>query len=111
MKRKIYCKNCKWYQKYYSELYCTTTGCFVLQQGNPFFYKKNLDFEGNIIYIPKNSRLRNKIIDEYNIKNVKDATKLNQNFNCPFYKRKWWKFWVKPKRGPKNLLIELLKEK
>lgn len=25
----------------------------------------------------------------------RSSAPFNQNYDCPYYKRKWWKFWVK----------------
>lgn len=28
-------------------------------------------------------------------KRIKDCSDFNKNYDCQYYKRKWWKFWIK----------------
>lgn len=68
---KIYCKNCKWDRDFsaYNK-----------------FQKKYCNYIiKNIGYYRGEQRRLSTV--EY----------LNKNNDCPFYKRKWWKFWVKDK--------------
>ena len=72
---KVYCKNCKNFIEYA----CSETGytryCNILT---------TINYE----YSPVYGRLRR-------IQSIQDNFNLNKNFNCKYYKRKWWKFWIK----------------
>jgi hypothetical protein len=100
---KIYCKNCKYF-------YCA--GCRV-GVAHPLFNEIYKDHTGVIKKRWKNKRLFIKLTgsESYgHIFPVDQYCTANKNYECPMYKRKWWKFWIKPKEGPKNVLVELLKE-
>lgn len=100
--KKIYCKNCKWYDK-------EDRGCIVGREGD-YFTSYELNHKGEKKPIWKNKVLFHKLFpsvtDGYTYAPNCDA---NKNFSCPFFKRKWWKI-KGPKEGPKHLLVELLKE-
>lgn len=68
--KKVYCENCKYYKPIYEPLsgFLIGTKC-----------KKNATTEHTPVF-------------EYKV--YGDCEELNENNNCPYYKRKWWKFWV-----------------
>ena len=73
--KKVYCKNCKYYRRE------TLTG-------NPYCgaskkYGKMLHSKDNFLEKSKSFR------------EVWFADEINKNNDCPYYKRKWWKFWIK----------------
>lgn len=43
----------------------------------------------------KKSKIVKPMEEGFLIERVKGPAQLNENNNCKFYKRKWWKFWVK----------------
>jgi len=73
MAKKIYCKNCKWCK--YRE--------FAALGVNWGWFCKLKD-------ITTIDSVGHKKIDFSN----SDCEKLNQNFDCKNYKRKWYKFWI-----------------
>ena len=66
MAKKVYCINCK---------YCDIQDACSYQS-----YYKRVDYPLLFIYTKTYTNL---------------IFKLNRNNACKYYKRKWWKFWVK----------------
>ncbi len=69
MENKVYCKNCKWLQSFY----------FII--GIEDKIKIICEVDG----IEKTLRLTEWILKAFD----------DLRFNCKYYKRKWWKFWIK----------------
>jgi len=72
----IYCNNCK----YYSHL------CFI-----PSPNRKQLP-NHVCMYL---SEMHLNPVSELIFDNLVDCLKFNDNLKCNFYKRKWYKFWIK----------------
>jgi hypothetical protein len=89
---KKYCSNCKFecgWGDEYSSPYCNAWFC------HPDLAIIERDPRGRTRYIltakaqllcGMNEGLRDVYAHKF---------KLNDDFDCPYYKRKWWKFWVK----------------
>ena len=111
MKKKIYCKNCEWFRDVYDEGYA----CYGLSTLNPLFCNITINHKGNKVRKGRNKVLHETLVSRYKVDfntfGGDYSCKLNYNFECPLYKRKWWKFWVYPKKGPVHILVELLKER
>ena len=75
---KVYCKNCKYYIPFWNNY--TTEVCGSESE----FYS-------------------NAIGDE--CVDARYCKAINKNYDCEYYERKWWKFWIKAKKG--RLLTEL----
>lgn len=69
---KVYCKHCKW------RIWGLTNLC----RPKPFPNLRSAWISDDDTYYSK--------IDYRKIR----AYKMNENNNCTYYKRKWWKFWV-----------------
>ena len=93
--KKIYCKNCK----YYDFTHCNA------DDRHPLFSGRYKDHKGESLRRWRNSKLYAKLFGELETNKCSP----NEKYACPLYQCKWHKFWVKPKRGPKHLLVELLK--
>jgi len=70
--RKVYCKNCKFVEKW--RLYCEPWIWFGVRVDDH--------------HSPRH------LLGRKNIGRFERA-KQNEKNNCPYYKKKWWKFWVK----------------
>lgn len=104
MENKIYCKNCKYYKGEYAKK--CKVGYYHL-----FFTTFVLNHKGQKLREWKNKEAYKKMFPKGDENSgVSDRCEANKEFNCPFYERKWYKFFAKPKKGPKHLLVELLKE-
>ena len=64
--RKIHCKNCRGLIGF---SYCTQ-----------YIQSKGLGLEEHVLSGGKDEDIR--------------AIKINLEWDCPYYKRKWWKFWA-----------------
>jgi len=82
--KNVYCKNCKWY-KYKN---WKINGRMI---GTEVWY----DCKCIHICLYNNPNGRVGISDMYLLEECESTNKYNQNNNCPHYKRKWYKFWVK----------------
>lgn len=71
---KIYCKNCKWF-KYEIEFIGKTYRTTIRDTGN-FFLEKDPDVYG--FHCERKSDIEGSLFKK-----------------CKYYKRKWYKFWVK----------------
>lgn len=67
---KKYCNDCK-YNKVYRSMFGESTHC----------------------YTPENLKIRHDYDKQY-VDILYNQSTLNKNNNCPFYKTKWWKFWI-----------------
>jgi hypothetical protein len=67
-----YCRNCK-----YFGFFCNKPECYYKE---PFEVKTTLKFIG----VKKFTKYKYFSLIE------------NAEGNCPYYKRKWWKFWINP---------------
>ena len=75
--KKVYCKNCKhWYE---------WRGVYEIINDDFCDYKI---FHKN----KKASEITGQ--ERGSFENI-DAYKTNKNNTCPYYKRRWWKFWVR----------------
>ena len=75
MDKKVYCRNCKWYQDK------------VIKNINLFTSEV-----GWFCFHPKNCK------DSFSSPNsitIKYPGELNKNNKCKYYKRKWWIFWIR----------------
>ena len=87
---KIYCKNCK---------YCDTTyyePCCELGKSE-YFTEKYINHKGISAYKWKNKKEWDKLCNKNNVDPDKDSVSccnFNNNFNCKYYKRRWYKFWI-----------------
>jgi hypothetical protein len=95
--KKVYCKNCEWFRQSYD--WDNSNVCVVGQQkDNPYFTETYIDHKGL-----KKFKWRNKEEFENMCKQTNTTHKngmiaccnFNLDFNCKYYKKKWWKFWVK----------------
>lgn len=92
---KIYCKNCKWFDEMSRE-------CRVGTTDNFYFTIEKLNHMGEIEYEWKNKKEFIKECDKHGIElsfsgnppQIIKNCKFNVKFNCPYYKRKWWRFWI-----------------
>ena len=98
MKSKIYCINCKYYG--------SSSSCWV-KLYHPLFVGHSIDHRGERISTHKNEALYTKLFGTRSTGNSECLS--NKDCKCPLYERRWWKFWIKPKKGPKHLLVELVK--
>ena len=89
--RKVYCKNCK-YSKYYDN--------------EELKFKIDSNY-GNWFCSFKDKGVIDCIGNKGIIKDFAESAcqNLNRTFDCKYYERKYWKFWIKEKKG--SLLIEL----
>lgn len=94
--KKIYCKNCVWFTSY--------TGCEVGGNDNTHFTQKYLNRKGEISYKWKNQREYIKHCKDHNVRLDNFNGRLpvqilycnfNEKYNCKYYKRLWWKFWIR----------------
>lgn len=69
MSKEVHCKNCKWDRDFSSYTK---------------FQKKFCKYISGRIRSYFGEQLQRSTVDY-----------LNKNNDCPYYKRKWWKFWVK----------------
>lgn len=87
---KVYCKNCRWYK---------CGWCCVLGIKNKYFTEQYLNHKGKKVYSSKNKTEADYIRKKYNVSsyivNPIECCNFNENYDCLYYKRKWWKFWVK----------------
>ena len=70
--KKIYCKNCRYFKFVYRKFYGYKEKCYA---------PKNLDLVENH-YSPYKRHFRKPEL-------------INMSNDCRWYKKKWWKFWVK----------------
>ena len=79
MENKVYCKNCKWFVT-------TWRSCHHPDFKTPreARTKEHSQADG----LPYNEK-----IEFFGI--LGDYKEYNRNNNCPYYQRKWWKFWLK----------------
>jgi len=88
---KVYCKNCSWFKKYKDVDRDIFLGCFYISS-KEYYWDEN-KFTG--------IKIREYRIKEWSTKLAKVPQekfvmeKLNKNNNCQYYKKVWWKFWVK----------------
>ena len=103
---KIYCKNCVHFQLHYSD--DATPSCMFLTSDLLRRVEYIRDHRGINI---KNDVKQRKLLDHFLLFGTYDVhCSLNKEYRCPIFKCKWWKFWIFPKRGPRHILVELLKE-
>ena len=97
----VYCKNCKWsYWKY-----CHVGGSPHFTKKTKKFIKTENDWQHEDELIKELKKVGFDIDKEfepycdYCLLNIHLSTlenqPLNKNNNCKYYKRKWWKFWIK----------------
>ena len=98
IKSKIYCKNCKYY--------CNLDKTCEVRVRHPLFHETYLDHRGEEVSLYKNKELYERLFKPVPLGSLCAP---NTQFSCPLYERKWYLFWIKPKRGPKHLLVELMK--
>ncbi len=83
--KKVYCKNCKYFWAYrertrcrdyvYTDYYCDP--------------KETIKYDGSGIIVR---------ISDMNKKNLIKINKPDEKRECKYYKRKWWKFWIKQEK-------------
>jgi len=85
---KVYCTNCKWDNVFMSRYYIDLSeGIFGWRWCEPKVPNKDTN--------NKNSRYVNVNYFTPAVKKIEiNKTDMNKNGDCPYYKRKWWKFWV-----------------
>lgn len=91
--KKLYCKNCKYYS-------VCLDGCIVgTYHGSDYFTEIYINHKGKKDYKWKNKDEFDKLKEETNSSTYCDGTigccNFNKKYNCKYYKRKWWKFWIK----------------
>lgn len=94
MKRKVYCKNCRWFNEYEE--------CRVVSPRNPYFSKKYMNTKGGFSFKWRNKEEYIKSCKEYKIgvcnnkpPQTLECCNFNEHYNCKYYKRRWWKFWIR----------------
>ena len=102
VKKMHYCSNCKWFDKF-NKAY-DTLGCSYITYFNPKFSKKGIDHKGGKCYYLYDKKLIKIILNSYGLdekkyfnyweNGLKDCN-FNEKYDCIYYKRKWWKFWVR----------------
>jgi len=90
----LYCKNCHYHCSDYSD-YRPGEYCGVFYEHPDLHYiqpdhtgRNRTVFTDKAIFICTGDMDATK-------RNIEVKFLLNKNFDCTFYKRKWWKFWVK----------------
>ena len=73
-KEKIYCKNCKWYHP------------------REFMDRSICDEFCKIVEKPHINKITGNKIINYVEGDIKE---LNKNNDCKYYRRIWWKFWIR----------------
>ncbi len=80
--KKVKCKNCK----YYSALTRTTSGIEEVRVTKYCDPNRTMKVYGG--WIARTA---------YKIKDLIECAEPNKEIDCKYYKRKWWKFWIKEK--------------
>jgi len=89
-KNKVFCKNCSWYKNTYDSI----SGEFI-NGGKLRFYS-----DWGIVHCMHPDCFTHTNVEDIRHGKRKEYTRikgchqLNSNFDCPRYKRKFWKFWV-----------------
>ena len=97
---KVYCKNCKWYKskneyyndrcKYRIKIKQETFNCITGVKRKYIIYKYPIEIAR---LIGKDKCGWGCCITSIN--DIDSFTVLNKKNKCKYYKRKWWKFWIK----------------
>ena len=97
MMDKVFCKNCRnytWLGDYGIGNYCDIVNTDIVS--NPVIDKvgeKSWELDEKKIMEVLKKELTDK--NYWDIMRWVEECNLNNNFDCKYYKRKWWKFWLK----------------
>ena len=83
MTNKVFCKDCKWF----SDGECRVAlDCPIFVETTPDYVNGGRKFKRH-----KNLDLYSKY---FRLNSFAKCCSANENGECPFYRRKWWKFWA-----------------
>ena len=83
---KVYCKNCEHFDNF-------TRVCNVLSTRNSTITEPYMNHKGYVVHAMKDIDLKDYNIWELGL--LSFSCLFNKKYNCKYYKRKWYKFWVK----------------